>query len=32
MVSSIKDNNASTVVEAVLVVHDVSGVTLQVLN
>ena len=30
MVSSIKDANAVTVVEAVLVVHDVAGVTLQV--
>ena len=30
LVSSIKDNNAATVVEAVLVVHDVAGVTLQV--
>lgn len=30
MISSIKDNNAATIVEAVLVVHDAAGVALQV--
>ena len=30
LVSSIKDDNAATIVEAVLVVHDASGVVLQV--